>query len=98
MPTKRLPLIHTDEHYGPVDPGCEICGNNLPFEFPSQLIDAVIAKRVVLFAGAGISTESRYVTNLTMYEDLASDIGLLKQHPPFPTVVSRFVEKYGRTE
>lgn len=38
---------------------CAICKNNKPFTFPKEIIDAALDGELVLFCGAGISTESK---------------------------------------
>ena len=44
---------------------CDICRNNLPFEMPAEVVDACIAGRLVVFVGAGCSTETRAVLQNT---------------------------------
>jgi hypothetical protein len=64
---------------------------------PPELVQAVAQRKVVIFAGAGVSTEDALVTRLPMYEDLRGDVDL-PDNTPFPAVMAAFVEKYGRTE
>ena len=90
-------LVRSDDHFGPVDPGCDLCKNNLPFEVPASLLDAFIAGKVVVFAGAGVSTESRYVSSSNMYEDLSRELKVQDKNLSFPAVMSRYVERHGRT-
>src|SRR5438552_8234947 len=102
MPGKKRvpPLPDLDQpgpHLGPPHPGCAICARNLPFDMPDELVQAVAERRVVIFAGAGVSTEDSLVTRLTIYEDLRGDIALPDQ-TPFPDVMAQSVEKYGRAE
>ena len=40
---------------------CAICKNNKPFTFPKEIIDAALNGKLVLFCGAGISTEDKNV-------------------------------------
>lgn len=88
-----------DLHVGPPHPGCSICRLNLPFDLPDELVAAVAERRVVIFAGAGASTENGLVTKLTMYEDLRTDPKVdLPEGSAFPAVMAKFVEVYGRTE
>lgn len=49
---------------------CQICKNNLPFEIPEEIIDALINRNLVLFAGAGISTETKSVFKETLFEEV----------------------------
>jgi len=53
---------------------CEICKNHHDFILPADLFEALINHELVLFAGAGISTESRNVFPVTLYEDILSEI------------------------
>ena len=38
---------------------CAICQNNLPFTMPDEIISAARQGNLVLFCGAGISTEKK---------------------------------------
>lgn len=38
---------------------CDCCKNKLPFDLPTEIIEAIKEKRLVVFAGAGISTEAK---------------------------------------
>ncbi|MCM3311429.1 SIR2 family protein [Shouchella clausii] len=49
---------------------CVICKNNHGFSLPSDIIEAVKNRNLVVFAGAGVSTESRSVYNYTLYEEI----------------------------
>jgi len=70
---------------------CAICKNNKDFQVPQQLLDALKRGDVVIFAGAGISTEKKTVYPYTLYEDVA---GELKGHAAsggnFPTLMSAY--------
>lgn len=50
---------------------CEICKRNTAFAFPQQLLEAVRARNVVIFAGAGVSTEDKLVFPYTLYEEIS---------------------------
>ena len=50
---------------------CEICRLKLPFALPKQLIDQYAEGNLVIFAGAGISTENADVLSDTLYERLS---------------------------
>ncbi|MBG0787556.1 MAG: SIR2 family protein [Anaerolineaceae bacterium] len=79
--------------------GCTFCKNNLPFNFPSELIDDVIDGKVVIFAGAGISTESSVVFPNTFYESILEETDIEPENgPSFPDLMSEFCKKRnGRT-
>jgi SIR2-like domain len=75
---------------------CEICGNNRAFDLPRQLYDAVVAGDVVLFAGAGVSTEGRPVAVPSLYEQVCNDLKLNpKEGVPFPDVMTRYCSELG---
>ncbi|NQU80724.1 MAG: SIR2 family protein [Bacteroidetes bacterium] len=77
------------------DENCEICKNNIPFDMPDEIKEATIDNNLVLFAGSGISTESKSVNPLTFYEDIALE---LNQDPreiklTFSELMSKYCEK-----
>lgn len=79
-------------------PDCECCKLNLPFEFPEHLIEEIRAGKCVIFAGAGVSTESKLVMPWTFYEEVTKEMGL-KQDISFPEAMSRYVaQPLGRTK
>jgi len=57
---------------------CEICKNRLPFDMPQEIIDSIEKGQLVLFAGAGISTETNIIFKETLYEDVLNDLKLDK--------------------
>jgi hypothetical protein len=61
----------TDESHNPEkcgDPDCDICKHDKAFEMPKEIIEAYNKGDLVIFAGAGVSTESRSVFPQTFYE------------------------------
>lgn len=75
---------------------CEICKNNRPFILPGELFDALVHRELVIFAGAGISTEQKNVFPYTLYEDILGEMG----YPPdsnisFPKLMSEYCKKKG---
>ena len=54
--------------------GCFQCLNNRDFILPEDIIQAVINKNLVLFCGAGISTESKKVMPYTFYTDVFEEL------------------------
>jgi hypothetical protein len=71
---------------------CEICKNNLPFEIPNELIESLLDGELVLFAGAGISTETKSIFKETLYEDIYADLKLDGQDISFPDLMSKYVK------
>jgi len=74
---------------------CEICKNNIPFDMPDEIINATTNDNLIIFAGSGISTESKSVNPLSFYEDIALE---LNQDPreiklTFSELMSKYCEK-----
>ena len=55
----RPPPRH--DHKGRYDPHCVICSLKKPFKMPNDIVQALYDRKLVFFAGAGISTEARQV-------------------------------------
>jgi hypothetical protein len=89
--------LHKKVHEHPgEETECEICRNNLPFEMPAEIVDACIDGRLVVFVGAGCSTETRAVLQDTFYERVASEIGEADRTKSFPDLMSDYVAQKGR--
>lgn len=74
---------------------CVYCRNNLPFDLPKDLYDAVLAGQLVLFAGAGVSTETSVMPVPSLYEDACETLAINPTDgPPFPDLMTQFVEKF----
>ena len=70
---------------------CIICQNKLPFDIPDQLYETFLKGDIVLFAGAGISTENRSVFPYTLYEEVCGDIKIKpSEGSSFPKVMDKF--------
>lgn len=70
---------------------CVICKQKLKFDLPVEIIEKIISGKVVIFAGAGISTENKLVFPSTFFEDVCHEIKIKPQKAPvFPEVMSRF--------
>lgn len=74
---------------------CELCKSRQLFEMPAGIVEACKAGRLVLFAGAGIGTESRSVLKKTFYERIAEELGV-ETDKPFPELMSDYVDAKGR--
>jgi hypothetical protein len=76
---------------------CEFCQNNTPFEIPEGLYKSLLSGQIVLFAGAGISTEGR--TSLlpdSLFQEVCSDLSIEpSEAPSFPDLMSRFCDHRG---
>jgi hypothetical protein len=77
---------------------CEICGQDHPFELPPRVLKAALSRKLVLFAGAGISTESRRVFPDTFAEVIADRLETNAASLTFPHLMSAFEETFGRAE
>lgn len=73
---------------------CSICKNHHPFSMPDEIIEAVKQGKLVIFAGAGISTENRNVFRDSLYKDVLDDLGIEKsQHISFSNLMSEFCKQ-----
>jgi NAD-dependent SIR2 family protein deacetylase len=72
------------------EPGCLECRNKRPFNLPAELIEALTARNLVVFAGAGVSTEAMGVFKETLYQDVAYELGLRDADLSFSELMSRF--------
>lgn len=81
---------------------CAYCKNDLPFDLPQEIIDATLNGNLVIFAGAGISTETKLVFKETLYEDVLFDLIEANNEPKkeldFPSLMTEFcrINKNGR--
>jgi len=70
---------------------CAFCRDEKPFEIPTHLIEKLSAGDLVVFAGAGISTENKTDAQSTFYEEIHSELKLDRnQTPSFPDLMSLF--------
>lgn len=75
---------------------CEICKNYHDFIFPKDLFDAIKNNEVVIFAGAGISTEGSNIFPSTLYEDiLAEKENSGDKDLPLSQIMSEYCKKQG---
>lgn len=69
---------------------CEFCNRNKSFEAPSELLDAFLDGSVLLFAGAGISTEAPGVMPNTLYTEIGYILGDAAKDRAFPDLMEDF--------
>lgn len=86
-----LAFMHEHAH-GEV--ACSNCGHDFSFELPAELVTECREGNLVIFAGAGISTEVPAVFPTTLYEETLAQVEL--ESGSFPEVMQAFEEKYGR--
>ncbi len=76
---------------------CPYCRNNIPFDLPEELYQAVLNGTLVLFAGAGVSSESNIMPVKPLYDEVCSSLHLRRQRTlQFPDVMTQFSNKFGR--
>ena len=71
---------------------CLLCRDDLPFDVPQHLLEALQCKRLVVFAGAGVSTEREGLLPHTFYEDVKSEVDDDTGFS-FPQLMSRFCDR-----
>ncbi len=59
-----------------MDCECALCANNKPFDMPKEIIDAVVKEDLVLFCGAGVSTEKKSVLPYSFYSNIQEELGI----------------------
>jgi hypothetical protein len=73
---------------------CEFCRDKLPFEIPDDLYENFVTGNVVLFVGAGVSTETRGLFPFKLYDDICDELGMSPTTAvPFPDVMSTYCAK-----
>jgi hypothetical protein len=76
------------------NPDCEIFRDRHHFEPPDHLLAEIAKGNVVIFAGAGISTEARGLFPLTFYDEIRQELRLgQKNTPAFPRLMSLYCEQ-----
>jgi NAD-dependent SIR2 family protein deacetylase len=78
----------TDDHLI----GCLECKNKVSFELPQPIINACLEGKLVVFAGAGISTEGKNIFPFTLYDDIRGELNI-KNDILFPTLMTKFVNR-----
>lgn len=70
--------------------GCVFSKDRIPFDMPDEIISACLNNKLVIFAGAGISTENKLVFPYTLYEDILSKLNIKDKTIEFPNLMSKF--------
>jgi hypothetical protein len=68
---------------------CALCALKIDFSFDSHLLSEIERHNCVLFAGAGISTETGYTHPFKLYEQIKTKTEC-ERDPPFPELVDIF--------
>lgn len=93
------PIAAHDEHAFDPASQCVRCRTRIPFEFPAKLIDEALNGQVVVFAGAGISTENSLVFPYTFYDEIVHALSLGPEATlTFPEAMDHFERQHGRPE
>lgn len=69
---------------------CVLCKNNHEFEIGDELMSELLGGNVTVFAGAGISTETKNVLKTTFYESVAAEIDKDDPYPTFPELMEEY--------
>jgi len=65
---------------------------------PKEIFDAAVNEKLIIFAGAGISTEGSMVLPFSFYDKICKDLRIEPnpQKYPFPKIMTKYCEKFGR--
>jgi hypothetical protein len=75
---------------------CAICKDFHDFILPDDLFEALVRNELVIFAGAGVSTENKNVFPYTLYEDIIEELGdSPNKDISFSEVMSKYCKKTG---
>jgi len=70
------------------------CRSFRDFVLPDHLLDQLSKGNVVIFAGAGVSTEAKTVFPWTLYEEIHSELKLKdSDQPSFPALMSKYCRR-----
>jgi NAD-dependent SIR2 family protein deacetylase len=91
-PEQTPPIARTSHDHGiAMVEGCYWCGLNKPFNLPPEVVDAASKGRIVVFAGAGVSTEGKGIYPWSFYDDIKDKLKLPDDaKPSFPELMSAF--------
>ena len=71
---------------------CAVCANNRAFQLPLPLLESACSGTLVLFAGAGVSTENKLAFPVSFYDEIRSTLGM-KEAPAFKEVMDKFCKQ-----
>jgi hypothetical protein len=73
---------------------CAICRNSHDFDMPEHLLEELYNSRVVIFAGAGVSTENKLVLPYTLYDDVKDELRISADSDiTFSSLMSRYCSR-----
>ncbi len=82
----------------PTSCDCSVCGQDHPFDLPQELLTAALGHKLVVFAGAGISTESRRAMGDTFADRVAMELGEPIGGRTFPQLMTAYEGRFGRPQ
>lgn len=71
---------------------CDECKYNLEFSLPDEILQSAVQGNLVIFAGAGISTETKKIFKQTFYQDIREELEI-DDFPDFPEIMQMFCNK-----
>lgn len=71
---------------------CALCKNNIDFSFDEHLREEIENSNAVIFAGAGISTESKSVYPHSFYSQIAKELNVAEDLS-FPALMQKFEDQ-----
>jgi NAD-dependent SIR2 family protein deacetylase len=74
LATRRCSVMSRMDRPRKLNCGCPLCRNIKNFATPEHLLEKIENKEVVIFAGAGISTENKLHCQHTFYEQIQSEL------------------------
>ncbi|WP_322411137.1 SIR2 family protein [Microbacterium invictum] len=80
----------------PLREGCANCSTHYPIDLPDEIVDAARKRELVVFAGAGISTEKPGLFPETFYEEIEARLRDTPSDDSFPEVMQDFEDRFGR--
>lgn len=75
------------------DQSCDICRNKKKFVIHHSLLEEFRRGNVVIFAGAGISTENKDVIPYTLFEEICRLVKLNPESTSFPAAMQAFADQ-----
>ena len=72
---------------------CAICKDNKPFEMPDEIVNAAIEGNLVLFCGAGISTENKMVMPYSFYSEILNELETEDNTLSFSSLMQRYCDQ-----
>lgn len=69
---------------------CSICKNNIPFDLPKEIVEVALKGDLVLFCGAGISTENKNVLPYSFYSSIKEELGIKSDSISFSSLMQKY--------